>query len=95
MGLSSQVDQRVTLHGTARNAHQGAVLLMEDRTPVYIAGLEGWNGAFDLKQVAVTGTLRHRNIAPNAEVDEDGAVSHGMAGATFVVEDATWSLEAS
>lgn len=93
MGLTSQVDSHVTLHGTARNAHQGAVLLMEDRTPVYVAGLEGWNDAFDLQQVAVTGTLRFRNIAPDAEVDDDGAISHGMAGANFVFEDATWSLD--
>ena len=93
MSLSSLVDQQVTLSGTARNAHQGAVLLTEDRTPVYVDGLPEWNDAFDFQQVAITGTLRFRRIAPDASIDEDGAVSHGMSGAVHVIEDATWSLE--
>lgn len=95
MALTSQVDQQVTLRGTARNAHLGAVLVMEDRTPVYIDGLDGWNDAFDFQSVAVTGTLRFRSVAPNATVDDDGAISHGMAGANYVFEDATWSLDPS
>ena len=93
MSLKTQVGGQVALTGTARNAHQGAVVLLNDRTPVYVHGLSGWNASFDLKQVIVKGTLRHRSIAPDASVDEDGAVSHGMDGPVFVVEEATWSLD--
>lgn len=93
MDLHSIVDRQATVVGTARNAHMGAVVLTEDRTPVYIAGLQEWDGAFDFKKVKASGMLRFRPIAPIASVDADGAVSHGMSGAVFVLDGASWSLD--
>lgn len=89
--LANQVGQAVTITGQAGNARMGAIVFTEDRTPVYLLGKEEWeteNG----QTVAVSGTLRSVSLAPNATVDEDGAVSHGMDGDSWILEDATWTL---
>ncbi len=90
-GLDTRLGQAVTLTGRAANAAMGAVVLMEDRTPVYLLGKEEWddeNGS----TVAVSGTLRRRSLAPDPTVDADGAISHGMMGDAWVIEDPTWAL---
>ena len=91
--LASLVGTKATINGTARNAHAGAVVLTDDRTPVYIDGLESWDETdLDGESVAVEGTLNKRPIVPQAETAADGAVSHGMdAEAVFVIDNASWS----
>jgi hypothetical protein len=88
--LSSMVGQSVTLDGTARNAHQGAVVVTDDE-PVYIHGLQSWPLKLTNKQVRVTGKLLQRAIAPQATTGPGGEVSHGMDGDSYVVENAQWA----
>jgi predicted oxidoreductase len=69
---SAQVGRTVTLVGVARDAVAGAVVLLSDRTPVYVAGVDSWDSAWDRKRVRVTGVLRLRAIAPEPKVNEKG-----------------------
>ena len=88
--LISQVNQSITLVGIARDAHAGAVVLLEDGTPVFIKGLASWDDNWNRKQIKITGVLRERKLAPDPEVNEKGEVSHGMEGDAWVLENATW-----
>ncbi len=83
-------DQELTLQGTARNAHAGALVVLSDRRTIYVGGLQEWPEALDRKTVRVTGVLRRRKLAPDPEVNSKGEVSHGMQGSVTVVDDATW-----
>ena len=81
------------LTGQARNAHAGAVLLCEDRTPVYLAGIPSWDDhGIDGETIEARGTLRLRSLAPDPVVEASGSVSHGIEGDSFVLEDARWSV---
>lgn len=82
--------QTVTLVGVARDAHAGAVVLLSDGTPVYVAGLDSWDVRWDRRRVKVTGVLRERKLAPDPEVGPHGEVSHGMEGDALVIDDAKW-----
>ena len=88
--LAQHVGQQATISGTARNAMAGAVVLTEDRTPVYIAGLERWDDSFDGSEVRVSGTLVRGSAAPQASTNAQGEVSHGMEGDNFVLQGAKW-----
>lgn len=83
------VGQTVTIGGVARDAAEGAMVLLKDRTPVYVKGLYSWDDALDRKQVVVTGTLR---LAGGSEplVNAKGEHSSGSDGDMLVIEDATW-----
>lgn len=87
---SALVDQPVELLGTARDAHQGAVVLLSDRTPVYIAGVPFWDDAWDGKRIVAKGVLRRRKLAPDPTVGPHGEQSHGMVGTSLVLENPTW-----
>ena len=84
------VGQTITLVGTARDAHLGAVVLLSDNTPVFIDGLPMWDDQWDGKRIRVTGLLKDDSIAPDPEVNQQGEVSHGMYGDAFVLVDASW-----
>lgn len=90
--LDSMLDKKATITGVARNARMGAVVVTDDRTPIYLDGVDSWDDTdLDGQRVEVSGTLRRRSIAPQATVDADGAVSHGMDGAdNYVLENASW-----
>ena len=64
MSLDQKVGTQVTIDGTARNAMAGAVVLLADRTPVYVDGVESWDDATDGKKISASGTLRKRGIEP-------------------------------
>ena len=87
---SQYVGQKVTLQGVAYDAHSGAIVMLADRTPVYIHNLEWWEDEWDRKTINVTGTLQHKKLAPDPTVNEEGEVSHGMVGTDLVLCDATW-----
>ncbi len=87
---TGMMDQEVTLLGTARNAHAGALVVLSDRKTIYVLGLQSWPKELDRKQVRVTGTLRRTKLAPDPEVNDEGEVSHGMKGRVTVVADASW-----
>jgi hypothetical protein len=88
--LEQMVDKAVTIDGTARNAAGGAVVLTDDRTPVYVDGLAEWDRAVDGKKVRAKGTLRKRDggSLQNAK----GEYSHGVPGARFVLEQPSWTV---
>ena len=88
--LESQVDQQVTIEGTARNAAGGAVVLTADRTPVYVAGLGSWDRATDGKHVKAKGTLR--KAGGQQVVNAKGEHSHGFPGERFVLEQPSWTV---
>ena len=88
--LDNRLDQAVTLRGTARNAVLGAVVLRDDRVPVYLDGIPQWDGPTHGKTVEVSGTLRKKLLAPEAAVGPDGGVSHGVTGLNYVIENPRW-----
>jgi hypothetical protein len=90
MSLEQQIGTQVTIEGTARNAMAGAVVLTPDRTPVYVAGLERWDSAFDGKKISATGTLRKES--PDDVVAANGDASSGIGSSRFVLEQPTWAL---
>ena len=90
MSLDQKVGTQVTVQGTARNAMAGAVVLTDDRTPVYVEGLERWDSSFDGKKVNASGTLRKRG--GDDVVNDRGEHSSGIAGDHFVLEQPTWAL---
>ena len=86
-----QLDQEITVSGCARDAFMGAVVLTEDRTPIYVDGLREWDEEIEGEDIQATGVLRRRSLAPDPVVDEDGSVSHGAQGTNYVLEGASWS----
>ncbi len=84
------VGQQVTVSGIARDAAEGAVVLLKDRTPVYVKGLFSWDDSLDRKQVEVTGTLRLSGGSNEPLVNAKGEYSQGSEGDMLVIEDATW-----
>lgn len=90
--LQKLAGTNATIEGTARDAHQGAVVLLEDRTPVYVAGLDEWPDDANGEDVRATGTVRRASLTPDPTTDAQGAVSHGAEGDDWVLEDATWEV---
>ena len=90
MSLEQQVGTQVTIEGTARNAMAGAVVLTANRTPVYVDGLERWDGTFDGKKIRASGTLRKRGADDVAAANGDQA--SGIGSDHFVLEQPTWAL---
>ena len=84
------IGQEVTLAGVARDAAEGAVVLLSDRTPVYVKGLYSWDNRLDRKKIVVTGTLRVSGGNEEPLVNDRGEVSHGSEGDMLVIENATW-----
>jgi len=87
---TGMMDQEVTLQGTARNAHAGALVVLSDRKTIYVGGLQEWPDELDRKQVRVTGVVRRTKLAPDPEVNAEGEVSHGMVGSVTIVDEAVW-----
>jgi len=91
-GLDTMVDQKVSLSGTAMDSKAGAVLVADDDTIVYLEDVDYWDASFAGKPVGVTGTLRRKQAIPPAAVADDGAISQGMDGDQWVLEDPQWRL---
>ncbi len=91
-GLDHLVGEPVTLNGCARDAMMGAVVLTEDRTPVYLSGMREWNEDVEGEDVEVKGVLQRRSLAPDPVVDEQGNHSHGAEGTNYVLDSVTWKL---
>lgn len=90
--LAKRVNTEVVLTGEAQNAFSGAILLLENRSPIYIAGLDEWPPDLYGKTLEVKGILRDKKLAPDPVVDADGAVSHGKLGRDWVIDGAQWRL---
>jgi hypothetical protein len=88
---SQHVGQTVVIRGTAYDARAGAIVELEDRTPVYIAGLAEWDPSVHGKPLEVTGLLKER-AARVPPVPPGAPQLHGLASSTFVLENATWTV---
>ncbi len=88
---SQHIGKTVVIRGTAYDARAGAILELEDRTPIYIAGLAEWDPALQGKPLEVTGLLKERatRVPP---VPAGGAQLHGLTSPTFVLENAKWTV---
>lgn len=86
--------EEITVQGTARNAHAGALVVLSDHTTIYVLGLQEWNDDVHRATVRVTGTFVRTELAPDPEVNVKGEVSHGMQGKVSVLADATWEIVA-
>jgi hypothetical protein len=95
LDLEKKVNQQITVRGTAQNARLGAVIMISDDTPIYLEGSEEWNDDFTEREVDVTGVLRRKLLAPEATVNSQGEISHGIDGANYVLESPSWTLVAS
>ena len=81
--------ETVTVRGTAATARAGAIVVLPDSPPIYIAGLAEWPDDLDGAPVEVTGTLRQRpSQLPPAE--PGGTQFHGV-GETIALENASWT----
>ena len=78
--------RRVTLHGIARDAKAGAVLLL-DEVPVYMDSLDAWSPEQQGRSLRMTGTLLVRKHIADP-IDARGAVVQGAWGEQFVLADA-------
>ena len=87
-----QRGNEITIQGTARNAHAGALVVLSDSTTIYVLGLQEWNEQVDRATVRVTGRFIRTSLAPDPEVNAKGEVSHGMKGKVSVLADATWEV---
>lgn len=89
--LKSQIGSKLSVRGGAFDAMAGAVVLTDDRTPVYIRGLPHWSPDLRGNDVIATGSLCYDWLVPKAEVATDGSVSHGIEDKVFFLESATWT----
>ncbi len=89
--LDELVDQTVTLRGVAHEAALGAVVVLDGGGVVYFDGRADWPGPVSGKTIDVTGVLRRRKLAPDPVVGANSGISHGVAGESWVFEDATWT----
>ena len=86
------VSETVTFRGMACDARAGAIVLLPDETPVYIAGLTSWDDTHSGNEVEVTGRLEHKP-SRIPKIPPGGEQYHGL-GETFVLEDASWTVVA-
>jgi hypothetical protein len=90
--LTRQLEKLVTVEGCARDAGAGAIVLQANSEPIYVAGLETWGDKEGIT-VTVSGILRRRAVIAISTLDEEGAISHGLDSAVFVIDDPTWKFE--
>jgi hypothetical protein len=77
-------EQETTISGKAYNAKAGAVLMIDNDTPVYIEGMREWGDDMIGKKVELTGVISRAQIYPEAK-SEDGIISQGMSEAPMVL----------
>jgi hypothetical protein len=68
----------VTVHGVAKDAKLGAILLT-DNEPIYIRDLDRWPSDELDKDKSLTGCLGTRQL-PVAETLPDGSITQGVSG---------------
>ena len=91
MELKKLIGQKVTLHGTAKDAKGGAVLITTDEHVIYIKCLDFWSSKLLNKQISVSGVLNKEKLIPDPVIDEDGAISCGAFGEYYVLENAEYN----
>ena len=86
--LEQSLGKEITLHGTARDAKGGAVLLTDDNIPIYIKGLSTWTSGIEGSRVSASGVLKKEKYIPDPTIDEDGGISQGAIGMQYVLTNA-------
>ena len=81
---------KITLRGVARDAKGGAVVVT-DRGPVYVAGLDAWPAALAGRTVEVMGVVRQAKHLPDP-VGPGNTVAQGAWGEQPVIVEATWRV---
>lgn len=85
----AHVGEPVTFRGTALTAAAGAVVMGVGR-PVHVGGLERWSQELEGRPVEVSGVLR-RQESDLPEPAPGDPPAHGVPGARFVLDDASWT----
>jgi hypothetical protein len=86
---AEHVGEQVRFEATARDAAAGAMAMVGSGPPIYIAGLARWPRELGGKRVALTGSLRRRE-AQVPPTPPGGMPAHGIASASYVLDDAQW-----
>ncbi len=85
LDLEHSLGKEVTLHGTARDAKGGAVLLTDDNIPIYIKGLSTWTSGIEGSRVMASGVLKKEKYIPDPTMGDDGGISQGAIGMQYVL----------
>lgn len=84
--LDANLNQTVTICGKAKHAKAGAILVLDDNTPVYLQGLEQWENKYLEKKIRVSGILKLDPIYPNTKI-LDGMHIQGMNDSAYSMEN--------
>jgi hypothetical protein len=86
---SKHVGEVVTVRGTAYDGAGGALVQLDDGTPVYVIGLFDWSEDLVNGAVEVTGRLHRRGSRMPEAAAAGEPHRHGL-GETFALQDASW-----
>jgi hypothetical protein len=78
------------VHGQARDAKAGAVVVDETLGAVYVEGLASWPASLLGQEVVASGRLVRKKLIPDPAVAADGSISQGAEGTQLVLEAASW-----
>jgi hypothetical protein len=78
-------EQETTVSGKAYNAKAGAVLMIDENTPVYIEGMEEWDDDLIGKSVKLTGVFIDEQVYPQANSEKDD-ISQGISGTPRILK---------
>ena len=78
-------ERETTISGKAKNRKAGAVLMIDENTPVFIEGMDEWDDDMIGKTMKLTGVLGRQQIYPEIK-SEDGIISQGMSGTPMVLK---------
>ncbi len=77
----------------AQNAMLGAVVMMDDLSPIFLEGIKEWDHEVVGKSVIVTGVLRRKLLAPQATISPNGEISQGVENDNYILENPKWVTE--
>jgi len=83
----------VTLHGIARDAKGGAVLITAEKIPIYVEDIASWPPELHYKQITAIGVLKKKKFIPDPKIDKNGGISQGAIGMQLVLERAKFFLK--
>lgn len=86
---AEHVGQTVSFEATALDGAGGAMAMVGGGRPIYIDGLARWPRELGGQRVTLTGALRRRE-AQVPPTPPGGMPAHGIASASYVLDDARW-----
>ncbi|HLO86237.1 MAG TPA: hypothetical protein VK203_14685 [Nostocaceae cyanobacterium] len=85
--FENQINQCLSIHGVAKNAKLGAIVLTCQNIPIYVEGVQSWENDVLNQPVAVTGVLRLQKLTPVSVVSLNGGHSAGVEGDIYILEN--------